>query len=1146
MKIVMMMTTVYNEVVKQFNLVEGHYDFSLNELTRWCRGILMYKEGDKDAEEYLLEIVVYEALRLFQDRLVNENHRAQFEDILREQLKMQWNKAGLLQDCKRHVFVPVPKVVASPHVSLLHKQGVEEWTDVVKKGIVQYEREGDVLEVLVIPELVQLTAKIAKALVEPGGNVLLIGVAGVGRKPSVKIISALLSVKLVAPIFSNYPQFNNELKMAIQHAAVEGEETFLLLEDSNLNDKRVVDTVSAMLCSGEVPGLYTFAELESLAAGLKDEAGRASYDGSLIDFFTERIKKKLHLVICIESNNTKFSELLSNCPALYTHCNVIWTSEWGKDTLESIPSMLIESENKSKIKKATVDLVDGFFEIHGMVKQSIAIPSRFISFVKTYIEVFSDKVNVISERQGKLQAGVTKLTDAKNVVDELKLKAKEQQDKLSQKQEKANAALEMISSTMKNANTQKHEMEKLKQHTEKESVFLAKRKEEIEEELSEVKPLIDAARTAVGNIKTESLSEIRSLRAPPDIIRDILEGVLRLMGTQDTSWNSMKNFLSKRGVKEDIRSFDASRITSENREAVSRLLANRKDSFDPKNAKRASVAAAPLAAWVTANVRYSTVIENIKPLEREQNKLKQNLATAELQLTELSSGLMDVDTAVAKLKNQLSTYTKEAAEIEINLNAARDTLNSAEGLINKLNDEYERWKIQLKEFSDELKMLPTNSLLASAFITYLPGESEDSRIVILEKWQEVLGATKFSLEEFLGSEREQLQWQTEGLPADQLSLQNAVIILNTSVTPLFLDPSSIASDWIKAHLKSKTVEIVSQDSPKFNTVLELAIRFGKFLIIEEVETISPTLFPILRKQFVDQGDRKSVHLNGKLVDYHNDFKLILSCRNAQLQLSADLAAVVNVVNFTTTHAGLSEQLLMSAIKQDSPELETRRKDLLRQREELQEKQYNLQNRLLEDLANASGDILQNKNLMVSLNETKASSSAIATALVESEGLHRKLQEEYDVYKEIASFASALYFAIDEFANANVLYSLSVPAFIRLFLKSLPQLKEVPRYLKGFGPGEVLHLEDQSFGFVQRTLIQAVYGYMSRAIFKADRLKFALHLCHKILPREIPSDEWNFFIGNSFIGKIDKGQSVPEWIPESVSRNVAALQVSRVS
>lgn len=72
-------------------------------------------------------------------------------------------------------------------------------------------------------------------------------------------------------------------------------------------------------------------------------------------------------------------------------------------------------------------------------------------------------------------------------------------------------------------------------------------------ELAEVEPILQEARSAVGNIKTEALSEIRSLRAPPDVIRDILEGVLRLMGTQDTSWNSMKTFLSKRGVKEDIR-----------------------------------------------------------------------------------------------------------------------------------------------------------------------------------------------------------------------------------------------------------------------------------------------------------------------------------------------------------------------------------------------------------------------------------------------------------------------------------------------------------------------------------------------------------------------------------------------------------------
>lgn len=79
------------------------------------------------------------------------------------------------------------------------------------------------------------------------------------------------------------------------------------------------------------------------------------------------------------------------------------------------------------------------------------------------------------------------------------------------------------------------------------------RKKEIDAELAEVEPILAQAQSAVGNIKSEALSEIRSLRAPPDVIHDILEGVLRLMGIQDTSWNSMKTFLAKRGVKEDIR-----------------------------------------------------------------------------------------------------------------------------------------------------------------------------------------------------------------------------------------------------------------------------------------------------------------------------------------------------------------------------------------------------------------------------------------------------------------------------------------------------------------------------------------------------------------------------------------------------------------
>lgn len=47
----------------------------------------------------------------------------------------------------------------------------------------------------------------------------------------------------------------------------------------------------------------------------------------------------------------------------------------------------------------------------------------------------------------------------------------------------------------------------------------------------------------------------------------------------------------------------------------------RSNSFDEKVAKRASVAAAPLAAWVMANLQYTAILEKIQPLEKEKNNL---------------------------------------------------------------------------------------------------------------------------------------------------------------------------------------------------------------------------------------------------------------------------------------------------------------------------------------------------------------------------------------------------------------------------------------------------------------------------------------------------------------------------------------------
>lgn len=105
-----------------------------------------------------------------------------------------------------------------------------------------------------------------------------------------------------------------------------------------------------------------------------------------------------------------------------------------------------------------------------------------------------------------------------------------------------------------------------------------------------------------------------------------------------------------------------------------------------------------------------------------------------------------------------------------------------------------------------------------------------------------------------------LTWKKEGLPADSLSVDNAIMILNSQETPLIIDPATQATEWLKTNLKKshENVEILNNQDPKFNTNIELSLRFGKVLVIQEVDGIESMLVPILRRDLMQQGPRQVV------------------------------------------------------------------------------------------------------------------------------------------------------------------------------------------------------------------------------------------------------------------------------------------------
>ena len=102
---------------------------------------------------------------------------------------------------------------------------------------------------------------------------------------------------------------------------------------------------------------------------------------------------------------------------------------------------------------------------------------------------------------------------------------------------------------------------------------------------------------------------------------------------------------------------------------------------------------------------------------------------------------------------------------------------------------------------------------------------------------------------------------SQGLPNDQLSVENSQILLFQKRIPLIIDPHTQATTWLKNKLlKDGPVETLTQQDSKFINTLELSLRFGKTLILHEIDFIEPILTPIIKNDFQKQGPRNFLQI----------------------------------------------------------------------------------------------------------------------------------------------------------------------------------------------------------------------------------------------------------------------------------------------
>ena len=95
-----------------------------------------------------------------------------------------------------------------------------------------------------------------------------------------------------------------------------------------------------------------------------------------------------------------------------------WLEEWSEKTMIKLPQIILSKSKDSEEKQkrpasGDADLLNSFYRIETTLPPNTTTVKKYLTFIKTYEEVYKREKDKISSRQAKLSKGVSKLVDAK-------------------------------------------------------------------------------------------------------------------------------------------------------------------------------------------------------------------------------------------------------------------------------------------------------------------------------------------------------------------------------------------------------------------------------------------------------------------------------------------------------------------------------------------------------------------------------------------------------------------------------------------------------------------------------------------------------------------------------------------------------------